>query len=93
MDLGYSLEDQGEAGEKEKEKQRPVLLYSVTRGVVVVALFPLKYSLCSALLLVTSLSIDVVHIVRYLSRVSVAVVSRNGQTQEPFVYPELLQWQ
>ena len=27
------------------------------------------------------------------SRVSVAVVSRNGQTQEPFVYPELLQWQ
>ena len=55
LDLGYSLEDQGEAGEKEKEKQRPVLLYSVTRGVVVVALFPLKYSLCSALLLVTSL--------------------------------------
>ena len=66
LDLGYSLEDQGEAGEKEKEKQRPVLLYSVTRGVVVVALFPLKYSLCSALLLVTSLSIDVVQIVRYL---------------------------
>ena len=63
LDLGYSLEDQGE---KEKEKQRPVLLYSVTRGVVVVALFPLKYSLCSALLLVTSLSIDVVQIVRYL---------------------------
>ena len=60
LDLGYSLEDQGEAGEKEKEKQRPVLLYSVTRGVVVVALFPLKYSLCSALLLVTSLSIDAV---------------------------------
>ena len=27
------------------------------------------------------------------SRVSVTVVSRNGQTQEPFVYPELLQWQ
>ena len=41
LDLGYSLEDQGE---KEKEKQRPVLLYSVTRGVVVAALFPLKYS-------------------------------------------------
>ena len=44
LDLGYSLEDQGETGEKEKEKQRPVLLYSVTRGVVVVALFLLKYS-------------------------------------------------
>ena len=44
LDLGYSLEDQGETEEKEREKQRSVLLYSVIRGVVVVALFPLKYS-------------------------------------------------
>ena len=29
-----------------KRSLRPVLLYSVTRGVVVVALFPLKYSIC-----------------------------------------------
>ena len=55
LDLGYFLEDQGEVGEKEKGKQRPVVLYSVKRGVVVVALFPLNYSQCSALLLVTSL--------------------------------------
>ena len=71
MHEAHTLPSRNETVKQEKEADIldlgcPVLLYSVTRGVVVVALFPLKYSLCSALLLVTSLSIDVVQIVRYL---------------------------